>query len=182
MANKLGRPTKFSEKIITRILFLAAKGLIEDEIAEVLDISPSTLDKWKKSPSFLRSMNAAKNTVDDQVRSALLSRALGYDYEEEYPTKDGAVSCEKKMHPDVAACKFWLMNRKAKDWREKGADGEGEDHSKTLIQIFNGVRSKEAKRIEAGEDPMDVLFSPRFTAFMEAKKVNGNTDSAPTSE
>lgn len=175
---KAGRPSKFTPKMAEKIMFLAAKGFIDKEIAQVLDIAIETLDKWKTSKVFLQSLKESKESIDAKVRNSLLTRALGYDYEEEFASKAGPVMCQKKMHPDVTACIFWLKNRQPKDWREKieVSDPDGEKNARTLIQIFKFTRESEQKVIEAGEDPMNVLFSKRFTATMEAKKLNGPTN------
>lgn len=138
---KNGRPSKFNKKLAEKIYLLAKKGLTDSEISKIVDISESTLNEWKKDPEFSESLKASKEIIDSQVEDALLSRAIGYDYEEEFATKDGAVLCKKKLHPDVVACIFWLKNRKSKVWRDKTEI----DHnaSDELLEKYKDMRTDE---------------------------------------
>lgn len=147
-----------------RIFWAAAKGATEAEICQFVGINPDTLQEWKKELEFSDSLKNEKSIVDAKVRNALLSRALGYDFEEEYPTKDGAVMCRKKMHPDVTACIFWLKNRDRKNWRVTEHDDHPDDEkvAKTIVQIFQPIREKEKARINGGEDALDVLLGKEF--------------------
>lgn len=117
--NKGGRPSKLNKKLAEKIYFLALKGLTDAEIAEVVDVTEQTINNWKESPEFFESIKKAKSKIDEMVKTSLLSRALGYDYEEEFPTKDGAVNCKRKMHPDPTSCIFWLKNRLPQEFRDK---------------------------------------------------------------
>ena len=63
-------------------------------------------------------------TMEDQVELALLTKALGYDYQEtreEWSEKTGARTITQDHHvgPDVRAQIFWLKNRCPQRWKER---------------------------------------------------------------
>lgn len=61
----------------------ARDGLTDEQIAENMGISRSTLNMWKKKFSDISdTLKKGKEVVDRQVENALLKRALGYDYDE----------------------------------------------------------------------------------------------------
>jgi len=121
---KRGRPDGFNEKVGDRILALAEKGLIDDEIAVKIGVSPRTLDYWKaKDKDFLRSIRESKALADDLVEAALFQRAVGYSHS---ATKmfqhEGCIIKEdytEMYPPDTKAIEFWLKNRQPDKWREK---------------------------------------------------------------
>lgn len=67
---------------------------------------------------------AGTATMEDQVELALLTRALGYDYQEtkeEWSEKAGSRTTTLDHHvgPDVRAQIFWLKNRCPQRWKER---------------------------------------------------------------
>jgi len=113
-------------------------GIVESQIAKNLGIGVSTLSKYKVQHVELRdTFKRGKEVVDIEVENALFKRALGYEYQEVTqeplynnlgePILDGeglpivAVTKVVSKHSaaDVPAIKFWLVNRKALEWREK---------------------------------------------------------------
>lgn len=88
----------------------------------------ATLCDWKNRFSeFSDALKRGFAPVDNEVESALLRRALGYDYEETtteiHETADGQRKHIKKVtrhvQPDVTAQIFWLKNRRPDLWRDK---------------------------------------------------------------
>lgn len=62
----------------------ARDGLTDEQLAERMNITPSTLYEWKKRYSEIsESLKRGKEIVDIQVENALLKRALGYAYNED---------------------------------------------------------------------------------------------------
>lgn len=122
-----GRPTKYNPSYHPAMAKLAAEGgRNDDEIANELRISTATLNNWKiKYPEFLECLRAGKKSVDDEVESALLKKALGF--------RENAVKIfmpsgapepiyapfEEYYPPDTTAGIFWLKNRQPERWREK---------------------------------------------------------------
>jgi transposase len=103
----------------------ARDGLVNEQIAQNIGIHPSTLYDWQnKYPEIAEALKQGKEVIDRQVESALLKRALGYEYEEVkmIATESGGKRVEKtrkQVLPDVGAQIFWLKNRKPKEWRDK---------------------------------------------------------------
>ena len=58
----------------------ARDGLTDEQLAEKMEISPSTLYEWKvKYPEISEALKKGKEVVDYQVENALLNKALGGD-------------------------------------------------------------------------------------------------------
>jgi len=114
-----------TEDGLAKIAGWARDGLVNEQIAENIGIHPSTLYDWQnKYPEIAEALKQGKEVIDRQVESALLKRALGYEYEEVkmIATESGGKRVEKtrkQVLPDVGAQIFWLKNRKPKEWRDK---------------------------------------------------------------
>jgi len=106
---------------LTKIEGWARDGLTNEQIAQNIGINVDTLYRWKKKYyEFSEALKRGKEVVDRQVENALLKTALGYDYEEETVTNQGAVVTTKKhAKPNTTAQIFWLKNRKPDVWRDK---------------------------------------------------------------
>ena len=111
----------------------ARDGLTEEQIAQKMGISRSTLSDWKTKYSDISdTLKKGKDIVDIQVENALLKRALGYDYQEdriERSKKDGVkiVQILKHVPGDVTAQIFWLKNRRPDKYRDKPQDNGDAD-------------------------------------------------------
>ena len=122
---------------------LARDGLTDQQIAERMGCSCSTLYDWKsKYPEISEALKRGKEVVDIQVENALLKRALGYDYQEErieISEKDGrkVTRIMKHIAPDVGAAAFWLKNRRPDKWRDKPepeADADSLNRARELLE------------------------------------------------
>lgn len=77
----------------------ARDGLTEEQIANNIGITRTTLYNWKnKDLNILNALKKGKEVVDFEVENALLKNAL---------------------EGNVTAQIFWLKNRKKNEWREK---------------------------------------------------------------
>lgn len=109
----MGRPTKYDANIHLEIVRkLAARGMTDEEIADVLEIGVRTLYDWKEAhPEFSQAIRDGKENPIRNVEDALYRLCKGYTYDE---------GGQKKVkHPDVRAIQFYLKNVAPEKWREQ---------------------------------------------------------------
>lgn len=95
---KFTHPFKKDKVDLEQVEIIASLGLIDDEIAVILGISPRTLNYWKKCPEFLQSLKRGKLKADFQIAKSLY---------------------EKAKAGDTTAMIFWLKNRQPDRWRDR---------------------------------------------------------------
>ncbi len=103
----------------------------EFEIAQKIGVSYSVFSRWKKRfPKILKAVSAGAEITDFWVESALLKRALGYEYRETKKKTSDKGEEEtvtiKEMPPDLSAISIWLKNRRPDKWLKKPRDESGE--------------------------------------------------------
>ena len=77
----------------------ARDGLIDEQIADKMGISPSTLYRWKNEyKEISEALKEGKEVVDYQVENALLNKAIS---------------------GNTTAQIFWLKNRRPDKWRDR---------------------------------------------------------------
>ncbi|MCM1245993.1 MAG: DNA-packaging protein [Roseburia sp.] len=104
---------------------LARDGLTDEQIAEKIGISRSTLNEWKKKyPDISDTLKRGKDVVDRQVENALLRRALGYRYNEDkyasvpmeqseyYEKLEEYMNRYKLEHPEAADDELMLVRER----------------------------------------------------------------------
>lgn len=153
---KKGRRKRLNVRLAKIIYFLARKQFTDKEICQIVGVSETRLNVWKKSESFRESLAKCKAEVDDQVEKALLQRALGYEYEEKMVERDhnGRTKqrvTKKHLAPDVSAGRLWLINRRPKKWRSDFAPEQ--DGNKLLIDLIEYAKKRKnghGEHIEGG--------------------------------
>ena len=95
---KLNHPPKMDQLNLEKVEVIASMGLIDEQIAVILNISVRTLNYWKKRPEFSQALKRGKLKADFQVTQSLYKKALG---------------------GDTTACIFWLKNRQPDKWRDR---------------------------------------------------------------
>lgn len=157
---KGGRRGKYHEWLteegLIRLEGWARDGLTDEQIAENMGISRSTLHEWKNKYSDIsNALKKGKEVVDRQVENALLKRALGFYYTEDIATPKGdVVEVTRYEKPDVTAAIFWLRNRKVDTWRNK----EQVDVRKIEAETeFIKERTKLIKGVEKDTSKLDEL-------------------------
>ena len=146
---------------LTRIEGWARDGLTDEQIAQKIGISTTTLYQWQIDyPEFSDALKKGKAPVDTEVENALLKRALGYQYEEtvteveEVPTgktdENGRPIMKQVKHirkilktalPDTTAQIFWLKNRRPDKWLDKPIEVEDRGTMEKLDKMLEEVRS-----------------------------------------
>ena len=133
-----GRPSKYNSEFHPVLVeYMARNGMTDEAMAAALSISTATLYTWRlEHPEFLESLKRGKDSVDDQVKNALLKRALGYPYKETKIVKDAdggttTTLINKEEAPNVGAAWLWLKNRRPEKWKEHPE--EDPRHGLTLV-------------------------------------------------
>jgi len=121
---KGGRPTKFSDRMVERLLEMAKAGATDAEMAKAICVSRRTLQLWKgKHPEFMRALQEAKDVADEMVELSLYRRATGYSHPAiKIFCSGGEILTQKYVEhhpPDTTACIFWLKNRQPDRWRDQ---------------------------------------------------------------
>jgi hypothetical protein len=110
--------------IVREMTLIGATGV---ELARLLGVCMRTIDQWQVDyPEFKHAILTARAKADEQVERALHKRALGYDRQETYMSKDGPVNITKHYPSDTNATQFWLRNRQRKAWVAEAAAQEGQ--------------------------------------------------------
>ena len=177
--NKGGRPSLFtqkwsSEEALLKISGWAKDGLTNEQIAELMGISETTLYEWQnKYPEFADALKVNKDIADRKVENALYVscqdrvikvqkafkvKHVKYDKGKRVSEDEEVVMAEEEIHipANTTAQIFWLKNRKPEKWRDKneteltGANGGPlEVHNMTTEEMDRRIRELTAK---AGAD------------------------------
>ena len=125
---KMGPPAKSKGINWKLVESLYKKGATDKEVAEGLMISQRTLHRWKKDHPDLCHLKDWKDEADNVIEKSMYERAKGYSHPEEkiFNGLDGITRADTVKHypPDTAAGKFWLTNRRPKEWKEKTENTE----------------------------------------------------------
>ena len=124
----------------------ARNGLTDEQIANNIGISRSTLFEWRKNNQDIsNALKKGKEIVDIEVENALLKRALGYTItlKEQKVDKDGYVhDLVKDVHVpgDTTAQIFWLKNRRKQQWRDKIEHGVDNTEVTKLDELLKEIK------------------------------------------
>lgn len=125
---KAGRKSKYDlvKENFPQIQKWLKDGLTEAQIAKNLGIAQSSWSLYKNQYSELTELiKSSRETVVDELRGALLKRALGFEYEERKTYRkvedDGKITeyteiTKKQALPDVAAINLSLKNYDKDNW------------------------------------------------------------------
>ena len=112
----------------------AQDGLTDEQLADKMGISRSTLHNWKKkAPEIGKALATGKEVIDAAVENALLKQAL-----------DG----------NLGAICFWLKNRRPDKWRDRPDDELAQQERKARIAHVKASTARMAGGDE-GEDADD---------------------------
>lgn len=140
--DKGGRPSKFSEDLVQRLVYLIGvrKRSIESACA-IVNIHPATFYRWQESnPQFCELVKDAKEAVNDAVESHLLRLAAGYtlpglkiQYDAEKKTFR-TFKYDRHFPPSEGALKLWLMNQRRHEW---GNDPENKARDVPIVLAYD---------------------------------------------
>lgn len=120
----MARPTKYKAEYAEQALKLCRLGATDVELADFFEVSPATIDSWKRDhKEFLGSIKKGKDFSDAEVADRLFKRATGYSHPEvDIRVIEGEIvqtPLVKHYPPDTPAAIFWLKNRQRGKWRDK---------------------------------------------------------------
>ncbi|EGQ1195604.1 helix-turn-helix domain-containing protein [Enterococcus faecalis] len=144
-----------SEEGLIKIGGWAKDGLTDEQIAQNIGISRSTLNEWKKRfPDIKDTIKRGKEVVDRQVENALFKSAIGYEYTEitKELTDSGMKVTKrvtKQMAPNPTSAIFWLKNRKPDKWRDKKETQVSGEMS--VNNPFGGLSEEELRKLAEGD-------------------------------
>jgi len=168
MAEKLGMPTKFNTRMCPQVRKLALLGATDEQIADFLQISVATLNRWKLAePRLVSALKKGKEQADAAVARSLYRRALGYKHKAVKIFADPKTGAEKIVEyvehypPETVACIFWLKNRRPDLWRDvKAVEHSGSvTHTVTRDAIIERLTAIHASAT-AGTDNRGTEGSP----------------------
>lgn len=126
----------------------ARDGLTDEDIAEKMNIHPSTLYVYKKDyPEISEALKKGKEVADIEVENALFKRATGYTHTivKPFMYKGEVIIAElvEEIAPDVAAAFIWLKNRRPDKWRDRpeGNKYAASNESNNIIDAIEGKAS-----------------------------------------
>ncbi|MGK0562950.1 helix-turn-helix domain-containing protein [Enterococcus faecalis] len=144
-----------TEEGLIKIGGWAKDGLTDEQIAQNIGISRSTLNEWKKRfPDIKDTIKKGKEVVDRQVENALFKSAVGYEYTEiTKELTDSGMKVTKRVTKQVApnptSAIFWLKNRKPDEWRDKKETQVSGEMS--VNNPFAGLSEKELRKLAEGD-------------------------------
>lgn len=128
---KAGRPTKYNITMNPRIEMLCKLGATDKNIAEILGVTESTFNLWKKQvEGFSEFLKKSKLITDEDMENTLRKRAIGCTTTETKVIKRFSKETNRmevyeeseiiKEHaPDTKAIEKWLNNRNPDRWKDK---------------------------------------------------------------
>lgn len=164
-ASKNAPPVQRSNAVYSKLFDLKAHdyallGASNAEIAELLDVNPSSVDAWMvEQPTFKRAVNRARVGANVRVVKSLYRAANGYRHRETKLNVIGGklikTDITKAYPPSVQAAAMVLTNRASKHWRDvKNVEHTGQISLAALVSSSFGEDAKaiEAQPVEPEED------------------------------
>ena len=123
MAKQRGRPPKY-EKLYAELAFnFCSLGASDKDLAKIIGVSKSTINRWKKKPDFWDSLRRGKMLACAEVASALYKRAIGYETTETrtyFNAQNEIYRIEEVtrwVHADIKAAQFILETKYPQFWK-----------------------------------------------------------------
>jgi hypothetical protein len=116
--NKGGRPSDYRAQYSEEAREQTLAGATDADLAKYFGVADSTLALWKKKHAgFSEAIRAGKEGAQGKVAGALFKAAVGYDRTVEKVVDGVVVACKEFVPGDVQAMKYFLNNRRHRDWR-----------------------------------------------------------------
>lgn len=118
------KPSKYKPEFAEQARKLCELGAIDADLARFFEINLRTVRYWRaQHPEFAEACKIGKAPADDRVERSLYQRACGHSYMAQKVVVAAGVAqvvdYREDCPPDVAACIFWLKNRRGDEWRDQ---------------------------------------------------------------
>lgn len=169
----VGAPTLYKAEYNEKVYKLCLLGATDAEIADILDVSESTLNLWKiNHPEFSESMRAGKVEADAEIAHSLYHAAKGYEHAEDvimqYQGQPVIVPTVKHYAPDTKAAALWLKNRQPERWK----DEQKLSVSGTVIhQVVPATPAELQERLSAAQAAIS-----KHSAVVDAEVIESKTE------
>ncbi len=154
---------KFNMAIHGELLrWMARAGQTDEDMAQEIGISRTTLHRWKvQYPDLRLIMQDAKNIADAKVEQALYDKAVGRREIVETETTTVMIDGEecprvtvrkKPVLGDTTAQIFWLKNRQPAKWRDRkelGVDNNDNLWAEALAGIADEMTDEDRAILDA---------------------------------
>ena len=115
---------KWSENKIDQGYELALLGHTDKEMAKVWEVTPSTVERWKKDyPEFRKSVSNGRALADAKLAHALYKKCMGMWVEDEKVVVIKGVihkvTVKRYIPPDTEAIKYMLGTRQRPMWSQR---------------------------------------------------------------
>ena len=149
---KRGRKSVYDTKIKPRfddILKWLRNGATEKQVYENLGISQEAFYKYKREKTeFTELLKKGQESLVEQLRGALIKKALGFEYKEskritKYEDGNEIIQTEeytKQSLPDVAAANLLLKNYDKENWSN---DPRSDDFKREELEMKKKIFDKE---------------------------------------
>ena len=119
--------SRYGMTMLELLHHFAKAGMTLREMAEALEVTEATLDKWTAEiPAVKEALVKGREIADAKVAASLYRRAVGgFEQRETKVVKDaegnvvGQTETVRVLPPDPGAIAFWLKNRRPDLWRDK---------------------------------------------------------------
>ncbi len=145
---------RFAPGLVKRVEQFALLGATNEEIAGFLNIDVVTFDRWRvEKPSLDRALHVGRELGDVRVAGALHKRAVGFSAKAQkvvvVDKQPQVIKYKEYYPPDVQAGRYWLNNKRPKQWRERnGPEAGAALDLAALVKALHANRGDDAKVIE----------------------------------
>ena len=152
-----GRPPSYAPKNAEIARKAYELGAVDDDVADMFDISVRTLYRWRiQHKAFADACAVGKEYADEWIAASLYQRARGFEY-----TAERVFMFAKSEEPIIAryakrvlgnprVALQWLRIRQPEKWRIPRDDEGKEELSDIIEQAF--ARAAERRRNEQDQD------------------------------
>lgn len=118
---------KYGMNMVELLQHFAQAGMTLVEMAEALEVTEMTLNRWvAELPAVKEALAKGRQVADAKVAASLYRRAIGgFEQRETKIVRDasgeivGQTETTRILPPDPGAIAFWLKNRRPDLWRDK---------------------------------------------------------------